>query len=416
MSKIEGYIELKGSMILEGPFLEQVMAAYLLSKGKKVVPRLETGGIQHDILVETYEGFIVYECTGQREIREDKIDKFHSDVLYLHSVLTKLEGKGIIEAVFVAAVNDDAWDPSAKVALNSVEKSFKKRIGAKLSVISGINLIKELIGSGVLGLRLAKGKLHFAGPQDYAIRYIPDRKEFQMSFAPLSPTEMLSFRELPHSFLPSYYWESYYKDLYLESSEGKKEPLTIWTYYIEEGTTWRDVKDMVEAYYSMLSLRKRTYIMERGDDYLIEEYKSRRGNYYYTVHMFSVDTRFDSSVAGRLMGKAIRIMDNIKEKYKDMLEKEPFSIYLHSATEDWSTKAWSKVKGRIPRSLISDISAIIVERGNDFLLKLLNAGILGLRFRVRNEVTLVGPGIDAVRLSNTDSGWGITISKSPLYY
>jgi len=274
-------------MFLEGPFLEQVMVAHLLKMGKNVVPRVETSGISHDILVRTDDGYIVYECTGQRDIKEDKIDKFHYEVLELHDALKKLEGKGIVEAVFVASVSDDAFDPSAKEAIKRVEDSFKRRIGAIFNVISGLNLLAELVKSGILGLRFAKGKLHFAGPEDYAIRYNPDEKEFRLSFAPFSSLELSKFRELPHSFLPSFYWESYYKDLYLESSESKDEPLTIWSYYYEEGVKWPSAKEMVEAYYNYLSLYSRTYVMERGIDYLIEEYVSRRRNYYYTCLLYT---------------------------------------------------------------------------------------------------------------------------------
>ena len=66
------YIQLEGALLLEGPFLEQIMAAYLLRSGDNVLPRIETRGILHDILVKTYNGYIVYECTGQREITEKK--------------------------------------------------------------------------------------------------------------------------------------------------------------------------------------------------------------------------------------------------------------------------------------------------------------------------------------------------------
>jgi hypothetical protein len=417
MDGISKLIEFGGRMLLEGPFLEQVMAAYLLKIGKKVVPRVETGGILHDILVEGYDGFIVYECTGQRDIKEDKIDRFHSQVLELHDTLKMLEGKGVVEAVFAVAASDDAWAPSAKDAVKHIEESFKRRINAKLTVISGLNLISELIRSGVLGLRLVKGKLHFAGPEDYAIRYDPDKdkKEFKLSFAPFSSMELSRFRELPHSFLPSYYWESYYKDLYLESSEGKGEPLSIWSYYYEEGVKWTSTEEMVEAYYNYLNLFPRTYVIEKGDNYLIEEHKSRRGNYSYIVHLFSVDDRVDSSITRSLVGKAVRIMDRVKHEQASYLEEKPFSIYIHSASEDWSLKAWSELKKHIPEPLAKDITTVTVERGNEIIQRLLNLGVLGLRFRNKNEITLVGPGVEAVRRSGTDTGPDIVLSKEPYF-
>lgn len=399
-------------MILEGPFLEQVVAGYLVKNGKEVVPRLETGGIPHDILVKSYDGYIVYECTGQREITEQKIDRFHSVIFKLHDILKKIEGKGIIEAVFTASVNDDAWTPSAKEAIVQVKESLKKRIGADLKVISGLELIKELIRSGILGLRLVRGRVHFAGPEDYAIRYDPNNREFKMSFAPLSDTELSRFRKLPHSFLPSYYWESHYKDLYIESSEGKEEQLTIWSYHYEEGVRWPSIKDMTEAYSDYINAFRRAFVIDKGDDYLIELYESARKNRYYSVHIFSIKDKFDYSEASEVIGKAIRLIDKIKAS-RSYLEKEPFTIYVHSASEDWSFKAWGAINEGIPEPLASDISGIIPEKGNMLILNLLNLGILGLRFRKRNEITLVGPGVNAARISKKDSGIDIAISEKP---
>ncbi|MEM4303636.1 MAG: hypothetical protein QXQ70_07065 [Candidatus Caldarchaeum sp.] len=400
-------VELGGRMILEGPFLEQVVAAYLLKNGREVVSRIETGGVSHDVLVKTYNGHILYECTGQREITEGKIDKFHRDVLTLHDVL-KGEG-GIVEAVFAASVHDDAWTPSARNALELVRESLKKRIKAELKVISGLELLKELFKSGVLGLRLVKGKLHFAGPEDYAIRYDADSKQFKISFAPI---ELWRFRELPYSFLPSFYWEQHYRTIYEESAKGKEEPFTIWTYYYDEGVNWSSSGDIVEAYAKYLNLSSHAYVMERGDDYIIEEYTSARRNRSYNVYMFSNASNVDSSEAGKLIGKAIRLIDKIRVERSYLME-EKFSVYIYSATEDWSFKAWGDLKKNIPEPLRADISDIRPVRGNELLLTLLNSGVLGLRFKTRNEATLVGPGIDAVRISRTDAGRGLTISNEP---
>jgi len=57
-------IGFEGALVLEGPLLEAVMAAYLLSKGCNVMRRVETGGVQHDRLAERHDGYVFYECTG----------------------------------------------------------------------------------------------------------------------------------------------------------------------------------------------------------------------------------------------------------------------------------------------------------------------------------------------------------------
>ncbi len=130
--------------------------------------------------------------------------------------------------------------------------------------------------------------------------------------------------------------------------------------------------------------------------------------------MFSHHTVFNSELARILLGKAVRLIDEIKSQ-RINLESEPFRIYVHSATEDWTYKAWGELKMRILEALKKDISGVYPERGNKFLLTMLNEGVLGLYFRTRNEITLVGPGFEAIRRSwNSNKGFHIGISKNPL--
>jgi hypothetical protein len=406
----EEVVKFEGRLLLEGPFLEHVVAALLLKEGRDVVPSLNTGGILHDVLIEDHDGYIFFECTGQREIRDDKIDKFYKDVLDLDDTLKRLKGKGVKEAVFVACTTEEAWHSSAKEALASVDNSLRRRLNVKLVTISGYELIRKLVKSGILGLRFVKGRLHFAGPEDYAIRWNQNEKQFLFSVAQI---DIVKFRCLPHSFTPSYYWESYYKDLYYEYyKEEKKEPLTIWSYYYEEGVKWRCAKDIVNTYDTYLNTFDRVFVVEKKNEYLIEEWTSRRRNRYYRIHMFTANDVVDHTITNSLIGKAVRIIDELKSK-RNYLEEEPFSVYVHSATEDWSFGAWDELHRGIPDTLRKDISSIACERGNELLIKLLNSGILGLHIVNNNEITLVGPGEDAVRVGWIDSGRDIVVSKRP---
>ena len=124
-SKMEP-IEFEGALSLEGPLLESLYAAFLMKMGHKIVKAIETRGVQHDILERADDGFIFYECTGQELITERKIDRFLNDIFKLDEVLREAYDKGLVKAVFVAAVTDDGWRENAKKALeynkNKVEE------------------------------------------------------------------------------------------------------------------------------------------------------------------------------------------------------------------------------------------------------------------------------------------------------
>lgn len=136
---------------------------------------------------------------------------------------------------------------------------------------------------------------------------------------------------------------------------------------------------------------------ESGDPYLFEVFWSRK-HMYYRIHVFSAESKIDRNKTKEMRGKAVRLMDEIKSR-KGIMEK--FSIEFHTLTEDWSSVAWGEVH-EVPDKLKDEINIIGVERGNDVIIRLLNSGVLGFRFRTRNQVTLSGLGVDAVRRRNGD--------------
>ncbi|MEM3104992.1 MAG: hypothetical protein QXD69_05775, partial [Candidatus Bathyarchaeia archaeon] len=131
---------------------------------------------------------------------------------------------------------------------------------------------------------------------------------------------------------------------------------------------------------------------ELGDSYLFEVFWSRK-HMYYRIHVFSADSKIDRNKTKEMRGKAVRLMDEIKSR-KGVAEK--FSIEFHTLTEDWSSVAWGEVH-EVPDKLKDEIYTIGVERGNDLIIRLLNSGVLGFRFKTRNQITLSGLGVDAVR-------------------
>lgn len=114
------FLELSGALSLEGPFLECVYATHLLLKGKRVVERSMTGGVQHDILVEDADGFEFYELTGQERIDRDKVARFRDTINQLADYLKKEGGgKRLVREYFISMTAEDAWSDDAKKSWNN---------------------------------------------------------------------------------------------------------------------------------------------------------------------------------------------------------------------------------------------------------------------------------------------------------
>ena len=94
----------------------------MINTGHELVNAIETCGVQHDILERTHDGFVFYECTGQELITERKIDRFLNDIFKLDEVLRKVYNKGLIKAIFVAAVTEDVGQKNARKALEYTKK------------------------------------------------------------------------------------------------------------------------------------------------------------------------------------------------------------------------------------------------------------------------------------------------------
>jgi hypothetical protein len=418
--ELSGALSLEGS--LEGPFLECVYAAHLLLKGKRVVERSMTGGVQHDVLVEDAVGFEFYELTGQASIERDKVARFRDAINQLADYLKK-EGGGrrLVRAYFVSMTAEEAWSEDAKKVLEQLRKDSIQRLSCEVHHINGVAALKQIIESGALGLRLVNDGIYFAGPEEYAIRYDPGKGWFDIGFANL---DLYKFRSTPFSFLPSHFWEMYYhsrvREVFGQEYKEKGEELTIWTYPYYEGLKWPSLDSLVNLYAEYLNSINRTYpkIMEEaGLKYVFETHKSRRGNYSYILHLFSLAEVVDKQNTSSLRGIADHIATKMKDQI-DYLKDERIYVAFHSASDVWTLNAWSKIRRPVPEHLKDVIGEEIhVERGNELLKSMLNRGILGLSFRSKNQITLRGPGAEAVRRSyNFDlKKYELMVADKPIY-
>ncbi|MCL0099224.1 hypothetical protein M1O16_05280 [Dehalococcoidia bacterium] len=378
-----------GSITLEGPFLEQVWAAYLLSQGKEVVARYDTLGTHHDVLVKSYDSHILYECTGQAEMTSEKIDRLQSDAFDLAKKLSMLGEPPLKEVVLVIA-NSSPFPPAAKETFELTKERLAKTGQIKLSTVESYDVLSKLLLSGVLGIRLIDNKVYFIGPEDFGIRWDGNQQQYIQG---LSNIPFRRFHELPHSFLPSHYWEQRYRQLFEEAlKEALEIPPGIYAYYYQEGIKWRNAQDMCVVYEHLENRSPRAYVMLSDDRGFVANYRSRRRNDYYSVYVFHAGEKVDRIIASELRGYGGRLITKTK-KTGDYLEGESFSLNICSDTESWSPLAWAEAH----YITMPDISHIYVKRGNDVLTMCLNYGVLGFAYKTKNQITLVGPGILGIR-------------------
>jgi hypothetical protein len=102
-----------------------------------------------------------------------------------------------------------------------------------------------------------------------------------------------------------------------------------------------------------------------------------------------------------LKGRAYLIIEDLKKAGK-IPKDERVGIHIVSSTQYWTPQAWGEAP-EIPDILKEELY-IEHKPGNELLKDMLNKGILGFRFREKNQVTIVGPRVEAVRLSSTGAG------------
>jgi hypothetical protein len=397
-------VEMDGALRLEGVFLEKVFAAYAISKGLRVVPRPETEGKPHDVLLEQYNGFVHCECTGLAEITSSKVERFYYDTIELHDRLSKKYGKGVVEAWFVAATHGNSWTAEASEKFQKVNTLLREKFGVETRLISSDELLLELLKSGVLGVRLVRDRIFWTSPEDMAIRYNPEQKRFV--YDRCDEYVLNELRRTHFSLLPSFYWDSYYKTIFEEAVKDKAElPLSVFSYpYPAEGLQWRSLTDLVDCYAEYLNSFNRTYVWEKGNDFILELHTSKRGNDHYILHIFTLGEQKDSgakhvssTLVSTLKGRAHLLIEDLKKAGK-IPKDERVGIHIVSSTQYWTPQAWGMAP-EVPEVLKEEVH-IYHAAGNELLQDLLNMGILGFRFREKNQVTLVGPGLEAVRLSS----------------
>ena len=122
---------------------------------KNVVRRKSTYGVHHDILVEDYDGYEVYECTGQETITVEKVHYFREMINGLIDRIKRFEEeKKLVRAFFVSMCSEDSWSPEAISTMERLKADMAER-GCEVKVIGGFEALKQVFSTGALGLRLS---------------------------------------------------------------------------------------------------------------------------------------------------------------------------------------------------------------------------------------------------------------------
>lgn len=384
-------ILLEGKMTIEGPFLEKLWAAFQISKFRRVVPRYETLGTHHDLLVTNTENSTVYECTGQAEMTEKKIHKFVNDVQQLQDRLEKAGEPPLKEAILVSTTLRSGWANGVKQTFERAKRQMEETYQINLNKLEDYDVLYELIFSGVLGLRLIDNRIIFAGPEDYCLRYDSGKNSFIKGFANIN---LNRFRELPHSFLPSHYWEQRYRELFEEAMkpqlEWVREP--PWVYTSQYGIKWAKPSDVKKLYQTKYEKWPRVYTLLSEDHGFIQDWRSRRRHDYYSVHVFDCSEIVTRDKVSEQKGYTIDLFWKLKEA-NEYLKSEKAGLHLYFTSGSFSPLAWAESK----ESTAKEISIHEVKQGEDMLRDLLNDGFLGFSFTEQNLITLASPPIKSIR-------------------
>lgn len=395
MSTSERTVYLAGSVSLEGPFLEKLWAAYQLTRGQ-VVPRHYTGYgavmVRHDVLVLHGDlGATAFQCVGQPEMTEAGMNMFAENMVALARVLEQLEEPPLREAVLVSSARPDSWSGTVRARFARLREVLRQRCSVRLSSIEGYDVLFRLLDSGVLGLRASGRCAHLAGPEDEAIRYDGASRRFVYGAARL---DSYAFRKLPHSFLPSHYWEQRYRARH-QCEDCQAEG---WTYAPQAGVSFASADDLRFLYEQRVNGLRRGYTIGSFGDACVASYRLNAGSHQYTIYVFNAEGTVREEAVRAMKGKASDVAARARQM-KEYLHTGRFGLCLVAASEDWLPAAWAEAHFTDSE----DFCAAAVEKGDDVLLGLLNDGLLSFAYRQgpdarANQFTLAGPDAPGVRL------------------
>ena len=370
-----------GTLTMEGWLLEMAYAALCVSRGEKVVPRYETLGVIHDVLLENDDGLVFCECVGEAGISLDKLNLFENSILTLNSRLKDFKSeKQVVSARLVTTSDPSTWGKDMKDRLEEIRRKLEKN-SVELNFESGKRLVYELISRSIIGLGMIDNKIFFAGPNERAIRYDATYSKFNYGICQIDFKE---FRKLPQSFLPRDYWSQRYRDVFDEAASSECEAIPewfSWEFPKRFGISWKSQEQMKSALKQVLAKKGTDVVYENKMSFLTHRKINKSG--YYTANVTYSGSHMHRNDGFMIRDELISLIRDAKAHSAMEIENEAYlRVFTDTTTfspDYWSTLGYSSYNGKV-------VYPEIV-RGDEVLMDSLNYGILGLKL-TGNRVTL----------------------------
>lgn len=372
--------DLDGELTIEGPILETAYAAYSVIKGENVIPRKETLGVGHDLLIRKKNGYVFCEVDGGEEISDEKILLFRDDVTKLNDLLKTNGDAPIIEARFIAMLSRKNWSENANQLMDETEKIFEAS-SISLIIVEPKRLVYDLIVSSILGFILKDGSIILVGPGHTAIRYNASVSKFMFGGASINENE---FRKLPQSFVTWDFWNKEYRNMYKEYSSFCKESPPKWLdWKVPEkfGIKWKSASQILRA-------------IERGYSKSGYEIDDKKRDGFISVRKTKKSTQYRVNVVHHTHIMSSEDVESIKESFSRLLEDLSKRVALEENIETgfvlftdtvtFSHSYWTNIKFL---NFKGETTYSEIQRGDDLLIESLNGGVLGIRID-KNQIKL----------------------------
>ncbi len=371
-----------GHLTIEGWLLEMAYSALCIAREETVVPRYETLGIIHDILLDSGEGYVFCECVGEDGISIEKLDFLEHSVLTLNSRLADFKNeKPVKEARLVTVSDPEDWGSEQKERLEGIKANFGEA-GISLTIEASKKLLYEMISRSILGFGMIDNKIFFAGPNERAIRY--DRASSRFGYNE-TPIDFRAFRKLPQSFLPRDYWSQRYRDVFEETATSEHEKIPEWFQWEfpeSFGITWASSRQLKEAVMDVSIKKGAETVYDNVPGFLsLRKLLNKTG--YYTANIVHCGSQMHRNEGRKIRDELATLIRMAKAHSKVSPEAEAYlRIFTDTTTfspDYWSTLGYSSYNGRIVYPEIM--------RGDEVLTEALNNATLGIKL-TGNKVTL----------------------------
>lgn len=396
---------LEGFLTLEGPLLEMAYAALCVSRKERVIPRYESLGVFHDLLLRKEKGYVVVECLGEPKVSSRKLAGFKNEVLELNEKLRGAGDKPVIEARIVSMTKHEDWTAETERKLRELEEELRGN-SIELTFIGPKKLVYDLISNSIIGMGVLNNSIIFVGLDEQGIRYDPSDSIFKLSG---STVDFEEFRKLPHSFMPRDYWSEDNKKVFEEYAEITGSPMPewfSWSYPDHIGIRWRSARQIKKAIMQSFSSGDRTIVFESNSAFLTKRNLGK--NSYYTVNLVYHKPVIDSKDAVN-MEKAVSLL--IEEARREGRLEDGLDFYsrIFTDTVTFTYSYWSKARYS---SFHGKISYTEVNRGEEVLMEALNSGSLGFKLSAGRIKFSMEEGPDTLKIVQGGLHWESELRES----